>query len=94
MPVLKQQEIPLDSPESNHFFRPSPEKPFVATPAAIEMYQQDVIIACLKLLQEQAERHEGLDYLQVFDDPEKTEALWMIEDRIGGAITAMLPSDY
>jgi hypothetical protein len=48
----------------------------------------------LKLLQEQAERHEGLDYLQVFDDPEKTEALWMIEDRIGGAITAMLPSDY
>ncbi len=36
----------------------------------------------------------GLDYLQVFDDSDKAEALWFIEDDAGGAITALLPSDY
>lgn len=93
-PVLKQQEIPYDSEESSNFFQPSPDKPFVATPAAIEQYTQETIVACLQLLQQEAQRNDGLDYLQVFDDPEKSEALWFLEDGIGGAITALLPSDY
>ena len=38
--------------------------------------------------------HGGIDYLQVFTDPAKPEALWFIEDGPGGAITALLPSDY
>jgi hypothetical protein len=93
-PILKQQEIPLDSPESCNFFRSGPEKPFVATPAAIEMYQKEVIVACLRVLQEQATLHDGIDYLQVFEDPRKDQPLWFLEDGEGGAITAMLPSDY
>ena len=91
-PILLQQEPPLDSPESNHSFQPSAEKPFVATAAAIEAYSQQTIIDCLKLLQEQAEMHDGIDYLQVFDDPAEPEKLWIIDD--GSAITALLPSDY
>jgi hypothetical protein len=90
-PILKQQEIPYDSPESCNFFR---EKPFVATPAAIEAYTRETILHCLAVLQEVAERNQGLDYLQVFDDPSKPEALWFMEDGPGGAITALLPSDY
>lgn len=93
-PILKTQEIPLDSPDSCNFFRPSEEKPFVATPGAIELYTQETIVACLLLLQQQAEMYDGLDYLQTFDDPEKPEGLWIIEDGPGGAITAMLPSEY
>lgn len=94
LPRLKQQEIPFDDPDSNNTFRPSPEKPFVATPAAIELYSQEVIVACWATLREAAERHNGLDRLQVFEDAEKAEALWFIEDGTGGAITALLPSDY
>jgi hypothetical protein len=94
LPVLKQQEIPYDHPESTYMFRPSPEKPFLATPAAISMYQHATILACLRILQEQATCHSGLDYLQVFDDPDRAEALWFIEDGDGGAITALLPSDH
>jgi hypothetical protein len=91
--ILKPQEIPLDNPQSHYRFQPGPEKPFLATPAAIEMHG-DRILPCLTLLQEKAEEHDGLDYLQVFDDPSKPEALWFIEDHEGGAITALLPSDY
>lgn len=93
MPTLKPQEIPLDSPDSRYMFHPSPEKPFVATPAAIEMYQ-DQIRRCLLELQGRAILNNGLDYLQVFEDERKPEPLWFMEDDAGGAITALLPSDY
>ena len=93
MPVLKTQEIPYDHPDSTCLFQPGPDKPFVATPAAIALYR-DQIYRCLTQLQELAGRYNGLDYLQVFEDPDKAEALWIIEDGDGGAITALLPSDY
>lgn len=93
IPILKPQEIPLDSPDSNNMFLPGPAKPFLATPAAIEMYGND-IHRCLLLLHEKARQHHGLDYLQVFEDPAKPEPLWFIEDGDGGAITALLPSEY
>ncbi len=92
-PILKVQEIPYDHPDSRYMFKPGAEKPFLATPAAIESYRH-AIHACLAELQALAEQKRGLDYLQVFDDPEKAEALWFIEDDTGGAITALLPSDY
>lgn len=92
--ILKVQEIPYDHPDSVFMFQPGPEKPFVATPPAIAMYQHDTIVACLGVLRELADRYQGLDYLQVFDDPDKPESLWFIEDGAGGAITALLPSDY
>jgi len=94
VPILKPQEIPYDHPDSTNMFQPSAEKPFLATPPAIDMYQHETIIACLRVLQERAALHGGLDYLQVFEDAERDEALWIIEDGDGGAITALLPSDY
>ena len=92
-PILKAQEIPFDDPESVNMFQPGPDKPFLATPAAIEMYRSQ-IHACLSQLQQLAQEKQGIDYLQVFDDPDKPEALWFIEDGPGGAITALLPSDH
>ena len=50
LPILQPQEIPLDSPESANYFLPSPEKPFTATPAAIELYTTETIVACLRVL--------------------------------------------
>jgi hypothetical protein len=94
LPTLKSQEIPLDHPDSICMFVASPEKPFLATPAAIETYSHEVILACWRILRQRAAQHGGLDYLQVFEDDIKPEALWFIEDGEGGAITALLPSDY
>ncbi len=94
LPTLRPQEISHDDSESCEMFLPSAEKPFVATPAAIEMYSRETILACLAVLQGSAVANAGLDYLQVFDDPTKSEKLWFIEDGAGGAITALLPSDY
>ena len=92
--TLKGQEIALDAPQSNCMFRPSSAKPFLATPAAISAFGRETIVQCLGLLQTQARRHKGLDYLQVFEDPTSKKCLWFIEDGPGGAITALLPSDY
>jgi hypothetical protein len=94
-PILKTQEIPYDHSESVNMFQPGPDKPFVATPAAIEAYQRDTILKCLSILQDQAKRYNGIDYLQVFQNPEPgREDLWFIEDGEGGAINALLPSDH
>lgn len=92
-PTLKMQEIPFTNPASHYRFMPSTDKPFVATPAAIEHYG-DAIWPCLRQLQTLADEQNGIDYLQVFEDPSKPEPLWFIEDDAGGAITALLPSDY
>ena len=93
LPTLQPQEIQFDHEESDNHFRPSADKPLVATPAALDLYG-DTIPACLTILQGLAAVHRGIDRLQVFKDPEKPEALWFIEDGPGGAITALLPSDY
>ncbi len=92
--MLQPQEIPLDDPASCNMFEPSAAEPFVATPAAIEMYGRETILACLTVLQDSAVANSGLDYLQVFADSSKSEKLWFMEDGPGGAITALLPSDY
>ncbi len=88
------QEIALDHPDSNNMFQPSAEKPFVATRAAIELYGHETIVRCLAILQAEARNHHGLDYLRVFESDDHDEDLWFIEDGPGGAITALLPSDY
>jgi hypothetical protein len=93
IPSLKPQEIPLDHPDSKNMFQPGPDKPLVATPAAIAMYRHEVILACWQLLRQKADENGGLDYLQVFESDEHDENLWFIEDGPGGAITALLPSD-
>jgi hypothetical protein len=90
LPTLKPQKIPTDHPDSCCMFRPSAEKPFVATPGAIEMYWVETILACLMVLQRKAIEHNGIDYLQVFHDASKEGNLLYIEDGEGGAITALL----
>ena len=75
-------------------FQSGPDKPFVATPDAIEMHTRETIIRCMAVLQSLAVEQNGLDYLQVFEDESKPENLWFIEDGPGGAITALLPSNY
>ncbi len=94
LPPLKSQEIPLDHPDSICRFRSDGAKLFVTTPGARELYGDPVICGCLSILQALAEQHDGLDYLQSFFDDSKAEPLWFIEDGDGGAITALLPSEY
>jgi hypothetical protein len=91
---LRPQEIPLDDARSSCMFRPSPGKPFRVTPAALAEFGLDVIACCLDFLQKLARRHEGLQYVQVFEEQSTNRRLWFIEDSGGGAITALLPSDY
>lgn len=93
MPTLKPQVVPFDDPASVWRFVPAADLPLLATPAALALYG-DVIPECLTNLQALAAIHSGIDYLQVFTDSEKVEALWFIEDGPGGAITALLPSDH
>lgn len=75
-------------------FQPGPDKPLVATQAAIAMYSNEIIVACWNVLRQKADEEDGLDYLQIFESDELNENLWFIEDGPGGAITALLPSDY
>ncbi len=94
LPRLKMQEIAFDDPNSTCHFRSNDRKPFLITRAAGEMYGDEVICGCLTVIQALAFDHEGIDYLQVFEDESKPEALWFIDDGDGGAVTALLPSDY
>ena len=91
---LRPQEIALGDARSTNFFAPSPEKPFVATRAALDEFGVELIVRCLAHLQQKARRHQGLDYVQVFEEQSTNGRLWFIEDGEGGAITALLPSDY
>ena len=79
--------------DSCNRFQPRQDKPFLATPGAIEKYGHETIVACLCLLQQKALEHDGIDYLQVFESA-AGDRLWFIEDGDGGAITAMLPEEY
>lgn len=86
---LQPQEIPVDDPCSNKFFA---GKPFAATQGALRGFGILSVLACLRLLQREAMKHNGLDYLQVFKD-EEGRRLWFIEDE-GDSITALLPEEY
>ena len=91
--VLQAQEPPLDDADSCNFFQPSQAKPFVYTPAAFDAVGILAMLAALRLLQSKALQHGGIDYLQVFKTRDD-RVLWFIEDGEGGAITALLPTDY
>ena len=88
--VQRVQEIPYDHRDSHFFFR----KRLVATRAACDLFGPFEILAQYLFLQEQAQRCNGIDYLQVFEDHANPDEpnLWFIED--GEAVTALLPSDY
>lgn len=58
------------------------------------MYQREVILRCLEVIQQKAEENQGIDYLQVFDGKSlgKPKNLWFVARGEGGAVTALLPS--
>lgn len=86
---LQPQEPPLNDPCSNKFFA---GKPFAATQGAVLEFGELTVLACLRLLQREAMKHDGIDYLQVFKDADGRR-LWFIEDE-GNSITALLPEEY
>ena len=95
LPTLRRQEIPFDHPDSCNQFQASADKPLLATPGAVEAYNMETIVACYRALNELAKFHSGLDYLQVYEPSDsKKEDLWFIEDGPGGAITALLQTEY
>jgi hypothetical protein len=87
------QEIPLDHPNSSYMFCPV-DKPFVATTAIHRCIPFPVIMACLQRLIAFAKKHDGLDYLQIFDVEGSQERIWFIDDGGDAPITALFPSDY
>jgi hypothetical protein len=91
--VHQPQEIPLVAPQSRCFFQPGPELQLAVTPAALERFGMESILACLFHLQHLARIHDGLDYLQSFKGADSTEQLWFIEDA-PGVVTALLPEDH
>jgi hypothetical protein len=85
IPRLRPQEIPLDYPAHlNNMFQLGSDKPFVATCAAIGLYSNVVIIRCWQVLLQKANEHNGLDYIQVFEDECRSEDLWFIEEGASG----------
>ena len=90
--VHQPQEIPLDDPESRFFFQTGPGRPLAVTPAALERFGMETIMACFYRLQYLARLHDGLDHLQVFEDADSSQELWFIEDA-PGVVTALLPED-
>jgi hypothetical protein len=90
--VHEPQEIPLGDPESRFFFKTGPDRQLAVTPAALERFGMEAIMACFYRLQYLARLHNGLDYLQVFKDADSPQELWFIEDA-PGVVTALLPDD-
>ena len=84
---------PIDHPNSCNRFRPGPHKLFVTTRGAIDRFSQETVVACLRILQEKAEEHDGIAYLQVFESADGDQ-LWFIEDGGGSVIIALLPGEY
>ena len=92
-PILKQQEILYDHPDSNCMFDPDADDLAVAiTPAAKAIYN-DYAFELLAILTELAKRHHGLDRLQIFmsRDP-NLEDLWVEQGH--DAIVCHLPSEH
>lgn len=90
--VLKTQEIPYDSVESNRMFDLVNSKRVVVTQAVKDLLGDNIgeagrLAAELYLM---AQEYKGLDYLQVFMNSEG-EDLWIMED--DERITVMTPSD-
>ena len=90
--VHQPQEIPLTDPESHCTFQTGPGQQLAVTRAAVQRFGMETILTCFFRLQHLARLHDGLDYLQVFEDPDSGLELWFIEDA-PGVVTALLPDD-
>jgi hypothetical protein len=92
-PILKQQELSYDHPDSRWMFDPEAEDVAVAiTPAAKAIYN-DYAYELLAVLTDLAKRHQGVDRLQIFMSPDpNVEDLWVEEGM--DAIVFHLPSEH
>jgi hypothetical protein len=90
--VLKTQEIPYDSPESDKMFDPLAKERVLVTDAVRVLLGDEVgdAGALLADLYRMAQEYRGLDYLQVFMNSDG-EDIWIIEE--DAAITVMTPSN-
>ena len=77
-PILKQQEIPYDHPDSKCMFDPEADDLAVAiTPGAKAIYN-DYAYELLAVLTDLAKRRRGLDRLQIFmSQDQSVEDLWV-----------------
>ena len=82
----KQIKLLPQETEGNYTFTGN----FVSTPAAIEKFGHEIIVAAHIILMRKAKQTGGLDYLQVFEVD--GQRLWFIDDE--SHVTALLPSDY
>jgi hypothetical protein len=91
-PILKQQEIPYDHPDSKWMFDSNAGVAVAITPAAKEIYN-DQAYELLAILTAMAKRYRGLDSLQIFMSPDpNVKDLWIQEAE--DAIVFHLPSDH
>lgn len=95
---LQIQEIPFDHPCSDRFFGANQTSVrFHVTDGAMQQFGMYVICQCLKRLQEEARKRNGIDYVQIFKgnllEGKADKVLWFIEDKYG-LITALLPEEY
>jgi hypothetical protein len=88
------QEVDFDDDRSICDFRPGEGKPFLITRGVQDEFGISLPSECLSRLMAMASLHDGIDYLQVFEIPELDQKIWLIDDGDGGAITALLPSEY
>ena len=91
-PILKQQEIPYDHPDSKWMFDPDADIAVAITPAAKAIYNDDAY-ELLAILTKLAKRHNGLDRIQVFVKPDpNVPNLWVAEAE--DSIVFHLPSEH
>jgi hypothetical protein len=90
--VLKSQEIPHESSETDNFFDLVNAKSVIVTRAVADLLGENISQAttCVRELYEMAQQYRGLDYLQIFENSDG-EDLWITEDN--EKITVMLPAD-
>lgn len=96
--VLQAQEIPFDHPCSDRFFganQASVRCHF--TDGALEQFGIYIISGCLRRLQEEARKRNGIDYVQIFKgnilEGNADKVLWFIQDK-SGLVTVLLPEEY
>jgi hypothetical protein len=92
--VLQPQEPAYDDAESCHMFLTDiVVSPLYVTIGVKRKFDMATVTTCLYQLQHLARQHKGLDFLQVFEDPDDANnVLWFIEDA-PGVVTALLPEE-
>ena len=90
-PVLKKQGVPYDPPDSKWLFDPEADVAVAITLAEKAIYN-DYAYELLAILTELAKRHGGLDWLQIFMNPDPNLEDLVVQEA-EDAIVFHLPSE-